>query len=326
MHLANGAISPECAVLGFSAAAVGLGYGIYHSRNKHGGRVGSASPTAAKAAALGGLVFAAQMINVPLLANSSAHFVGGVLLAELLGTGLGPIVMSIVLLAQAVLLGDGGMASLGVNIVNMAILPAALLAGSRRLTPNRWHAIGAASAVSILLAVVLISGEVAVGRAAGDLVQWPAFVAALFTSHAVVCLLEAGLTVASVALWRHYESVIPRRAWTLPAATASMALILAAMAWGVSSSLPDGYESAAESVGWEVLLTDDANVISEVGAINAALHDVQATVVGGVAVVLPSEIALAVAATAVVTLFIAMAARLLRLTGVADALPRICTT
>ena len=129
MHLGNGAITPECAALGFLAAGVGVGVSGWMARKS------ARSISLPKAAALGTLVFAAQMINVPVLQTSSAHFVGGVLLAELLGPALGVLTMAAVLLVQAVVLGDGGLAVLGVNIVNMVLVPAGALCCCDALLP-----------------------------------------------------------------------------------------------------------------------------------------------------------------------------------------------
>src|SRR3954451_17456622 len=106
MHLASEAITLECAVIGFAPAAGGVGYSV--SRLASAQQKPTPSTNAVRAAALGSLVFAAQMLNIPVLASSSVYFVAGVLLAELLGPAAGVLTMSAVLLLQAVLLGDGG--------------------------------------------------------------------------------------------------------------------------------------------------------------------------------------------------------------------------
>src|SRR6185295_9062393 len=85
------------------------------------------------AAMLGGFVFAAQMFNVPVLPGISAHLVGGVLLTWMLGPSLGAWTMALILAIQAAALGDGGLASLGANIVNMALLPAGAVYALRRV-------------------------------------------------------------------------------------------------------------------------------------------------------------------------------------------------
>jgi cobalt/nickel transport system permease protein len=243
MHLASEAVTLECAALGFVVAASGVGYSLWNLRALP---AGSETPSrlAAKSVALGSLVFAAQMLNLPILANSSVHFIGGVLLAELLGPALGVLTMSAILLLQAILLGDGGLAALGVNITNMACLPAVSLILARRCVANRNVAVGAASLASVVLAVLLIGGEVALTRSAGELSQWSTFVSALLTNHLPLLPLEAALTLALVVLARS-EKVAERSAWRVPAMATMAAIVIALVATTTSSSLPDGYESAA---------------------------------------------------------------------------------
>ena len=130
MHLAGGAITPECAVLTYGAAAAGLGACVLRSITQ---RTSLSSQKLQLAAALGCTVFAAQAINVPIAPGFSGHLVGGVLLAWALGPALGAWTMAIVLAAQALMLGDGGIAALGANVINMALVPAALVAMARRL-------------------------------------------------------------------------------------------------------------------------------------------------------------------------------------------------
>src|SRR5688500_12122204 len=122
MHLGNGALTPECAYLTLGAAAASLGFAAAQVRREplDGHRL-------ATAGALSAAIFAAQMVNVPVLPFSSAHLVGGVLLAWCLGPALGSLCMAAVLLVQALLLGDGGLLALGANIINMAFVPAGLV-------------------------------------------------------------------------------------------------------------------------------------------------------------------------------------------------------
>lgn len=243
MHLASEAVTLECAAIGFAAAATGLGYSVWHLRAGNADRTQSTRHVAAKAAALGSLVVAAQMLNVPVF-SSSVHFIGGVLLAELLGPALGVLTMSAVLLLQAVLLGDGGWLALGVNICNMALLPAGSLMLAHRAIKNHHFAIATATVVSISLASALVGPEVALGRAAGELTQWSTFVSAMLTNHLPLLPLECAVTLVLVTLWKE-EKVSRRSVWQFPAKVAAVAMILALVAVFASSSLPDGYESAA---------------------------------------------------------------------------------
>jgi cobalt/nickel transport system permease protein len=84
-------------------------------------------------------------------------------------------VITVVTVVQAVFLGDGGLSTLGVNVVNLALVPAAVgypvLLGLRRLLPRGSMGIavaaGVAAVVSVLAAAVLFTAEYAVGGAAG---------------------------------------------------------------------------------------------------------------------------------------------------------------
>ena len=67
-------------------------------------------------------IFAAQMINFPVAGGTSGHLLGGVLAAIFLGPWAGALVITIVLIAQALIFQDGGITALGANILNMAML------------------------------------------------------------------------------------------------------------------------------------------------------------------------------------------------------------
>ncbi|MGN1389036.1 MAG: cobalt transporter CbiM, partial [Bulleidia sp.] len=68
--------------------------------------------------------FVAMMFNVPLPGGTTGHAVGGTLIAILLGPEAACIAVSVALLLQALLFGDGGILSFGANCFNMAfVLP-----------------------------------------------------------------------------------------------------------------------------------------------------------------------------------------------------------
>jgi len=69
-------------------------------------------------------IFAAQMLNFPVIGGTSGHLLGGVLAAVLLGPYPAVIVISVVLTAQCFIFQDGGLTALGANIFNMAIVGA----------------------------------------------------------------------------------------------------------------------------------------------------------------------------------------------------------
>jgi cobalt/nickel transport system permease protein len=68
--------------------------------------------------------FVIMMINVPIPGGSTGHAVGGVLVAILLGPWAAAIVITVALVVQALLFGDGGITAIGANCFNMAfVLP-----------------------------------------------------------------------------------------------------------------------------------------------------------------------------------------------------------
>ncbi len=73
-------------------------------------------------AVLAGTIFAAQMLNFPILGGTSGHLLGGALAASIVGPWGGCLVVSVVLVIQAFLFADGGIITLGANIFNMAIV------------------------------------------------------------------------------------------------------------------------------------------------------------------------------------------------------------
>ena len=72
---------------------------------------------------LAAFVFAAQMLNFPILGGTSGHLIGGSLLAILLGPMAGFLAMATVVLAQALFLQDGGLIALGANLFNICAIP-----------------------------------------------------------------------------------------------------------------------------------------------------------------------------------------------------------
>jgi cobalt/nickel transport system permease protein len=90
---------------------------------------------------MGAFVFAAQMVNFPILSGflsgvpigTSGHLGGGLLLGILLGPAPGIVAMASVLVIQALVFQDGGVEALGANVFTMGVLPCLLGGAVRRL-------------------------------------------------------------------------------------------------------------------------------------------------------------------------------------------------
>lgn len=131
MHIPDGYLSPAtCATMYGAAVPVWVTAGRRVRkvvRNRY-------VPLVAIGAAYSFLV---MMFNVPIPDGTTAHAVGAVLIAVLLGPWAAVIAVSIALLIQALFFGDGGVLSYGANCFNMAIVMPFVGYGVYRLLTRR---------------------------------------------------------------------------------------------------------------------------------------------------------------------------------------------
>src|SRR5260370_29550528 len=144
---------------------------------------------------MGAFVFAAQMINFPVGLGTSAHLVGGALLAYTLGAAPAALVMTAIIAIQAFVFQDGGVLALGANVFNMAI--AGVLAGYLPFQlwgRGQWRkqAIFAGAFLSVLVSASLALSELLVS---GIAMPRPVLMLCLglFVSSA---LIEGAITVS----------------------------------------------------------------------------------------------------------------------------------
>ena len=116
MHLPDGFLDLKTAVTAAVLGAAGLGLALREARRE-------LPPRRVPLLGLGAaFVFAAQMVNFPVVGGTSGHLIGGALVAGLLGLPAAVIVLTTVLIAQCFLFADGGVTALGANVFNMAIV------------------------------------------------------------------------------------------------------------------------------------------------------------------------------------------------------------
>lgn len=201
---------------------------------------------------MGAFVFAAQMVNFPVGIGTSAHLVGGALLAITLGPAAACVVMTAILAIQAFVFQDGGILALGANTVNMAI--AGVLAGYLPYHfwgAGRWRrfAVFSAAAVSVLTAAVMAIGELVVSG-----IRIPASLLGVSLALFVVSAIVEG--VITLAVVEGIERLSPRliqtaaqgRSWAL-AALGAAAVALASCGLLIASVKPDGLEKLAGELG-----------------------------------------------------------------------------
>jgi cobalt/nickel transport system permease protein len=202
-------------------------------------------------------VFAAQMLNFPLGIGASAHLLGGALVAVLLGPWAGMLVLFAVLIVQALLFQDGGIAALGANTFNLAVLGVGsaylVYHGGRRLAGDTAAATIGSAAVAAWVSTVLVGLAVAAELVLSGLVPWRAALLLVGGGHVLVGIAEAALTGLLVSfVLRTRPALIaarPRPAAGVPTvAVAGAAVAVVAAAVVFASRQADVVESVLERV------------------------------------------------------------------------------
>jgi cobalt/nickel transport system permease protein len=205
---------------------------------------------------MGAFVFAAQTINFPVGVGTSGHLVGGTLLACLLGPWAAALVVTAILIVQALVFQDGGVLALGANIVNMALM--GVLAGylpARFLSTSKWNPFGVflGGTCSVLVSGVLALEELVVS---GIRIP-PAVLGISLGLFAVNALIEGAITVSVLKAIERLnpgvsELALSRQAgiWhkVVPVAAAASALLAAAGVL-IASTLPDGVQRLLQKFG-----------------------------------------------------------------------------
>jgi len=194
MHLADGTLANQVCTATAIASATGLVYAASRAR-------AHATPrTLARAGVGAAIVLVAQMIDVPLFGAVPVHVVGAAFLVALSGPALALLAMTLVLVAQALALHDGGVTALGANVFNMGVVGVAVASfcmdsvnariGGRA---GRLVGVALASAASMSAAVVAVAAELALSGVSREVF------AAAIAAHAPFAAFETVMTVAVVA-------------------------------------------------------------------------------------------------------------------------------
>lgn len=165
MHIPDGFIDVPTSVAAGVVAAGGVAVSL---RQAGKDALDARAPMTGLVAAF---VFSAQMLNFPVAGGTSGHLLGGLLAAVLVGPWLGSLALTVVLVVQSLLFADGGVSALGLNIINMAFLPAFVGYGlfwlARRLLPRSRTGVLAATALAAFASVVLAAAMFALEYAIG---------------------------------------------------------------------------------------------------------------------------------------------------------------
>ncbi len=116
MHIPDGFLSLTICALMY---VLSTGFLILSWKKAKNSYSNSLTPTLAVSSAF---VFAAQMINFPILYGTSGHLLGGTFISILFGPYIAILSMTIVLMMQALIFADGGLSTFGANVFNMAVI------------------------------------------------------------------------------------------------------------------------------------------------------------------------------------------------------------
>lgn len=212
-------------------------------------------------------IFAAQMLNFPVVGGTSGHLLGGALAAIVLGPWAGVLVMACVIALQALLFQDGGLVVMGANIFNMGALTALLGSATfygilAMVGRQRWGILVAAFGaawLSLVMSAVLTSLQLIASGTAHSSVVLPAMLGV----HALIGIGEGLITAAALSLLlASRPDLLPTRltgtlAGTRPALSRgnilssglALATILALLS-PLASGNPDGLERVADDIGF----------------------------------------------------------------------------
>jgi len=256
MHLPDAILDTKTAVLCAGTAAAGVGLAVRQVRTSLQPRQ---IPLLGLSAAF---IFAAQMLNFPVLGGTSGHLVGGVLAAVLLGPSAAVIVISCVLIVQCLMFSDGGLLALGANIFNMAIVNVCggyfvyrLVKKLMQMDEHRATVFAAAFAAwcGTVLASISCAGQIALSKTA----PWSLVFPAMANVHMLIGVgegLATGLIVLSIL--RRRADLVGGLQESGPRAQFGFAVYGLLLCFGLALFVapfacpwPDGLERVTEALG-----------------------------------------------------------------------------
>ena len=196
MHIPDGFIDLKTVITTSVVSAGGLGYSIYKVKKVFKAK------TIAIMGVLAALIFALQMINFSIPGGTSGHLLGGALSSIMVGPFGGSIILSVVLIVQALIFNDGGITALGANMFNMTIIGVFssyliyfLIRKISKSKINFYIAIFIASWLSVVIASFFAALELGVSGTYAMGVTLKAMVLV----HMVIGIGEAIITTAIIA-------------------------------------------------------------------------------------------------------------------------------
>lgn len=155
-------------------------------------------------------IFVAQMLNFPIVGGTSGHLIGVTIATLMVGPWAAILVMSIVIIVQGLMFGDGGILSLGLNLTNMAVIGVIVSTTVLRLLRDaklkNEMPIFAAAWLAVFTAAFACAIELAMSYALSDGIYgivWSISLPAMLLSHAMIGIGEGVISVAVISYLSH---------------------------------------------------------------------------------------------------------------------------
>ncbi len=160
MHIPDGLMAPLVAGVGWLLAIIFIGIAVKVLDRK----VDDRQMTLMAVLAAG--IFVAQMLNFPIGGGTTGHLVGAALATILLGPYAGMIIITVILIIQALVFGDGGILAFGLNVLNMAVIGSFATWFIYRSIPGKVEIVRtfAAAWSSVLIMALVLAFQLAISH------------------------------------------------------------------------------------------------------------------------------------------------------------------
>ena len=196
MHIPDGFVDLKTAITTGVLSAGGVAASIYKIKKIFKAKV------IVLMGMMAALIFALQMINFTIPGGTSGHLLGGALVVIALGPYAGVLVLTVVLIVQALVFMDGGVIAIGANVFNMAIcgaLSAFLIYMLLKRISKSKAMFYVAAAVASWFSVVVASSFAALELGISGTYAMGATLKAMVLVHMAIGVGEALITTAIIA-------------------------------------------------------------------------------------------------------------------------------
>lgn len=214
MHIPDGLMDPAIWIAGWLIALAVVGIATL--------RVGKGldEKKVPLMAVLAAGIFIAQMLNFPIGQGVSGHLIGAALATLLVGPWASIIIITVILIIQALVFGDGGITAMGLNILNMAVIASLVTWGVVTIAGPKYRRTGvpAAAWASVFIASTVCAAQLAASFALSGGTFGIDGVVAFPTMMGFHVLIAIGEAVITGGVVLYLSKVAPEMLWVRKAA------------------------------------------------------------------------------------------------------------